>query len=491
MNKTQKIIILVAAILLALAAAYLLFIRKGDDKVLAKVPIDSKSVMVIDVRALSSKLFLDDLGTDVKNSAKAIAKLLPDSLSDINWSANGLGLPDKIALFTLEDTVNGSSSYSINFIVPIFSAKKFNLFISGISAQLKVAIANKGNFNWWYLSNLGLLVVWDDHFAIGRLTAINNDTNVNQLIHVLSAQKSQSILADTCFTKKLAAKYDVLIYSKPYQKCPVKKLEPINSSMVYCTSSLNFNKGELEIISEIKTKEGSLLDKIFVPIGEEMSCLANTGSSIVNLFLQINPEAFMQLYHQYKPIDFKPGIPYSKAWDGRINLALLGNRTVENEYITYEYDDNFNKVAIKTRKQEKILDIQAIIGNNKIKNDSIVPIKNGLDSLLFKGGNFVMRKTRSYYLMYNKLFTKPEIAKKAMKSNIEMEINYKSLMPILKDLGITGKTEWLDSIACEKIVLKANKKGPIHITLLIQLADKERNSFYAISEKIGQKQIGK
>ena len=470
MIKALKIVV-VAAFLFLLAAIYVLFFRKGEARVLDKTPMTATSVMVIDVRGLSYKLLFDDLG----RGSKTIGKLLPDSLRDIDWSANGLGLPDKIALFTLEDSVD------IHAIVPISNAKKFNLFINTIGQRLHSTVAQKGNSKWLFIQNLGLLMAWNDQFVTCVVTRQNTDKHLGQLIGVLSTKKSQSILADTCFTNKLSAKYDVLLYSRPYQECPVKMLKIIHSNMVYCTSLLNFNKGELEIITDLKAKEASVLDKAFIPLGEEMPCLANTKSSMVNLCLQMDPEASMKLYHQYKPFDFKPGIPYSKVWNGRINLALLGNKTIENEFTTYEYDDNFNKVAVKTRKQEKTLDIQAIVGIDKIKNDSIAPVKNGLDTLLFAGGNFVMRKAGSYVLIYNKLFTKPAIAPKTTKNNIELEIDYHRLSPILKDLGITGKMEWLDSIGCEKVTCTAYKKGTIHVTSRIFFSDKKTNSLKIIS----------
>ena len=135
-------------------------------RVLNKVPVNSTTVMVIDVRGLSAKLLLDDFGKGIKNSAKAFAKLLPDSIGDIDWEANGIGLPDKVALFTLEDT----SEVNLNVILPISNAKKFNQFVKLLGTRLTFDIQKKDGITWAFAKNMGLLVAWDNHFACAMKT---------------------------------------------------------------------------------------------------------------------------------------------------------------------------------------------------------------------------------------------------------------------------------------------------------------------------------
>lgn len=481
MNKTLKIAS-ISVLLLTAIALYLLYFKRGEDKVLDKVPIASTSVMVIDVRALSSKLLLDDFGKGIKNSKEAITKLLPDSLKDIDWTSNGLDLFSKIAMFTTEDTAN----VFVHFIIPISNTKKFNSFVSIIGTRLLMVIHESEHVKWAFASKPGILLVWDNHFVTGTMTTDSSNISINQLTRILKTEKSKSILADSCFTKKVTSTYDVLVYSKPYRKCPVEKLKVINDQMEYGSMIINFNSGELSILSEIKPKPESLLDKMFFSPNTSMIGLSNTAQAMVTAHVYINPQPFKQLLNQYKPFDYKLSIPYTEAWNGQLDLTCNGIKTIKKEYTTYTYDDNFNKIATTKTTEDKTWDVQASVGTDQAKIDSLQklypPVKEGRDTLLFSGGNFVWKKTSTGYITYIRSFSKPGVEQKLMEKNIEVSIDYQRLVPLLSDMGVIGKKNWMSGTDCKKLTFNAHKDKTIQLTGRIFFTDIKKNALYSMLE---------
>jgi len=296
---------------------------------------------------------------------------------------------------------------------------------------------------------------------------------------------------DSSFALNANKNYDVLLYSKPYRNNPFKELELFNSNTNSLISLIHFNDGELEITTEINTKKGSLLDKVLTISKEEIGILANTDSSIVNILMNVNPIAFTQVYNHYKAIHFKESsFPYLKAWNGKINFALKGSKTIENEFITYDFDDNFNKIEIKKKKQEKIWDLQAVVGFHKSKLDSLVKInplvKSGKDTLLFKGSDYVFKKTGSSFLTFSKKLERPLCENKTMNNNILVEVDYQKLIPMLEEFGIKMPDKWLKNIPLTKSSLTLTKSEKTILISKFYFKDKKQNSLFSLVEGFGE-----
>jgi hypothetical protein len=490
-HRTIKIVTTVIVLMVFILLAVFFFTRnKGN--ALQKVPKQAVSVVVINVPSLSAKLFLSEISSDTRISAR-IAKLVPDSLKEINWTDNGLGLFDKLVLFTLEDTT--TSAISTNFIIKVSSAGKFNAFMKNLGDKLHFSIIKFGKANLTFIKSLDLYIAWNSEFVTGMKTSENNDKNAERLLETLSTPKQQSIITDTCFAAKLAGSYDILIYTKPYTKCPVKQLEIVNAGMRNMTSYLSFNKGLLEINTILQQKPGSTLDKIFPDIHQEMGRLINTDSSIINIDMHVNAEAFKQFYSSLKFFGFDHKTWYA-AWDGNLNLAYQGNKDIKTEYVTYSFDDNFNKIEKKEIKKDKVFNLQALAGMNPVAIDSQFrispPFKKDKDTLLMKSSNFIVTKTKEQFLIYNGYFTKPRIEKREVNENIKMEIAYLGMVQELNDMGFNTNKYHLNNVSCKTIYLRANKSHQINLLAKFVFADKEKNSLYhflEIAEQAGSKKI--
>lgn len=478
-NKSLKILV-TAIIALTMVAVYFLFIRKSNNQVLSKVPGDATSVIVVDVRSLSGKLLIDDFGKGLKNSAAVLARWLTDSTATTNLPDNGIGFPDKLALFTLED----SAAVKLYLIVPLSNSKKFDQWVRFLGQQLKFTVEKSDGMQWAYTPKPGILLAWDDKFACAMYTPQYTHKELNTISRILSCRPKQSIMADTCFARQLTSAFDIMVYSRNYRKCPVKKLEMLNDHMEYGVSFIRFEAGEVTIHSVIHPKSNSALSKLFAQSNAPMPVLASNAQAPISFRLQVNPTIFRQLYNQYKPMDVTTHLEgYPDVWDGRLALALNGVKTTENKYTTYAYDDNFNKVAITKVKKDTMLDVQLVAGVRNEGISHLQPIVNGNDTLLFTGGNMVVKKVGQFFAVYDKSCPKPTFSEAPVHNQMELSIIYPPLSALLKGMGLTSKTAYLDSIGLNNISITAHQSRVLDVVSTFLFLDMKRNAFYIVLEK--------
>lgn len=486
MKKSNKILTgSLAIVLLVVIFSGLLFFKCGG-QILYKVPGEAVSVLVLNIPALSSKLFMEEIGSENKIGSR-IAKHVPDSLSDIDWTSNGLGLFNKIVLFTLEDT--SSKSVSANFIIPIKDAGKFNSLMQNIGNRLHFSISKKREINYAYCSGMKLLAAWDKHYVTGMKTSENSDHDLQILFRTLSTPQRQSIMSDTGFLKKLARNDDLFLYTRAYRHCPVEALEIFNSGLKCMAAYINFNNGELDIKAEVNTKPGSTLRKAFADRKHDMCYLANGDSAIVNILLNIDPAVIKELGNKCRLFDFKTaGTSYFDCWDGSLYLALRGSKKIENEYITYTFDDNFNKIEQKEIKSEPVINLQAAAGYQQTILDSLskrkTPIKKGSDTLLYKGGNFVLTKTGHQLLTYNRYFTKLRLSQYHGKNNLELKADCQKLAILLQETGMAAQLPWLNKISCKILLVTISQDEFINVNCKLIFADQKKNAYYSLFEMV-------
>ncbi|MEN8121204.1 MAG: hypothetical protein ABFS35_12690 [Bacteroidota bacterium] len=483
MTKKHVIIILLIGILLSSITVFLIFNKKQDIDILYKVPKNAASVLVVNTFDLSSKLFFDDLGKSSKNISGLIEHI-PDSLSDIDLSKSGLEFLDKIVLFSTEDSISLNHTA---FILTISDIDRFNNFADSISHKLNFIIEEDKGIKQVYYKSLNLILVWNNDFIAGTKAVDDKAGKFKTLKKVLSTRKGQSIMADSNFVKGLANKFDGFFYSKPGSENLPKRLGFLNDTVESVSTFINFNDGEIEITASLKQKKGSLLDKLFINPEKEVYFIENVDSSIVNIDLNVKPAAFFQIARQLKSVKINTKkFPYFAAWDGRMNLVANGSKIIENEFITYEYDDNFNKVEVKEKTRDKIWDIKAILGVKEPALDSIYKqnplIKYKSDTLLFKGSNFIINKIEDNYLTYNKHTEKPRVYQTRKKENISVRLDFKRIIELTKELGFKNKYSFLDSIGLDKLKLTVSKRENILIACHLYLEDKEKNAFFNLSE---------
>lgn len=252
-------------------------------------------------------------------------------------------------------------------------------------------------------------------------------------------------------------------------------------------SSIRFKDGKLEFKAELTAKKGSLLEKLFNVPEKELPLLDISDTCTLNTVFNINPQAFFQIIEQYSSVKVNhKKVPFFTSWDGRANLAVNGVKTIENEYISYDFDDDFNKIEIKKTIKDKIWDIQAVMGVDETALGSVFKqakiYKSKKDTFLFKGSNFILKKSGNDYLCYNKHINRPKLQGMSKTENISVKLNYGNFIPLLKEFGIKSDSLWISKLDFEKLKLSVNKKEFIDISCSFYFADKERSSFFSIAE---------
>ncbi len=479
----KKIILLLIIILISgiIVISYFFFFGK-ESNILSKVPKDAKSVIIIDLKSLSKKLLIDKLKGDTEDISK-FAKLMPDSLKNINWKQNGFNLLDKVIFFTVQN----NDSINSNLIIPISNYKKFKQFIENLSANQFLNITKKNNS--FYSKKYKFLVAWNKKFAVVSFFSKNTKNNIENLHNILFIEKAKSIAADSIFFKKQSEDYDVFFYSKPYKNYPKKYNQFVSSNIQSFISYINFTDGKLEINTELKEKKSSLLENMFNITKDEQALLNISDTCAFNMVFNINPNVVFKIIEQYSAIKIKKEkIPIIAAWNGTANIIVKGKKLIEDKFVSYEFDDDFNKIEIIKTVKNKIWNIQAIFGTNKSIIDSIFK-KNKVyrsknDTLLFKSSNFIVKNIGNAYLSFNKNLNRPIVNTKSKTDNIKININYKKILLLLDETGSKYDIEFFKKLNLDKIKFSVNKKEDIIINSSFYFTNESQNSFFSIIKYI-------
>jgi hypothetical protein len=476
------LVIIIATITLIIVAIIVLYFNKDKENVLNKVPGDAKSILVINASALSKKLFIDDLGKEQK-SRTSILKFIPDSIADIDFKKSGISFTDKIVFYTLED----SSEISINFILKIEDNSSFKTFIEELGQKLNFSVEKGDNVKTAFIQSLQLLLVWDENYLSGTRIKEKMDKKIISLKNTLKIDPKQSILSDHEFSSLLNSNFDLLFYSKPYKNCYFTKLNSTISDIESISSHILFVDGEVDVKIKIKPKIGSLLDKVFNTSPTNLKTIEKEDSCIANILLNVEPSAFNNLIKLYSSTIFNQKIiPFYEAWNGTASINLNGIKSIKNEYITYDYDDDFNKIEVKKIRINKIPDIKVNIGINSPTFDSIIrtnkPIKSGNDSLLYAGSNYLYRKNVDNLLIYSLQDQYPDLKNGQTNSKLDLELDYQRFIKFLTAFDLQPKNFDLNKIKLSNMILKVEKSETIDISTKLLFNDKEKNAFFAILE---------
>jgi len=486
--KKTILISIIAAIALAVAAIYFFFFSTSEAELLSKVPSGAKSVLIIDIKGLSTKLVIDELSSDEKSTDKVV-EMLPDSLIEIDWDNSGINLLDKAVLFTNEK----DSSIQLNLLMQISDYQKFEVFVDSLATSDDFIKEKQKKAAFLIIEKYNLIASWNRNFVLISNFSKNPEDKKKELSNILTLKKQESIITDSIFNSKLSSDYDLFLYSLPYSGFPKENLLSISNNVSVSYSFIHLNDGELEIETEIVLKEGSLLENIFASEqNASIKTIEKTDSIGLSVLLNLNSKALFRAIEQYSQLKLNiDKVPLLNAWNGSAHLVFNPSKTIQTEFISYEYDDDFNKVEVKKYVSEKVSDIQSNIGYNQIVLDSLLShnriFKSGKDTLLFKGSSFMVKNVGESYQTFNKNITPNAISKETNESQLAVEINYRNFLLNLDDFGIETDSLWSNRFDIEKIELSVNKKQSLEATARFYFMNKDKNALFSILEKLKDK----
>ena len=480
--RKRFLFIIIAILVAAFVAVYFFFSGTKETELLNKVPKYAKSVLIVDIKGLSTKLLVDELSSAEK-SAEKLAEMIPDSLQEIDFSNSGINLLDKAVLFTTEL----NSDIWSNLLLPLSDYGKFKNFIDSLVASGYFEKRTNGNF--LISEKFKLAVNWDRNFVHVSNCTLYPANNVSGLIEVLPLTPDMSILNDSVFTSKLSGDYDFFLYAAPYENYPVKGKQIIHSNFAKSFSYIRFYDGELSIDSEIVLKKGSLIDSIFTENSKSVKAIHSGDSASFTALLNVESKHFLKFLEQFSSIKFnKDKIHLLKAWNGSANIILNPSKYIESEFISYEFDDDFNKVEVKKITKEKVSDIQVNFGiDEPLKKEMLAKLRffrEGKDTLLFKGANFIVKGNGESFLCYNKHLEKPGLLDNTSNASLRIWFNYQKLLPILNDFRIKTDSLWLNKFDLKNIELKAEKIKNLELELKVLFKNENKNAFFSITEKL-------
>jgi hypothetical protein len=392
-------------------------------------------------------------------------------------------LLDKAVLFTIEF----NQDVWANLLLPL---SDYQLFIDFKDSLVATGVfTQRTNGDFLVSEKYKLVVNWNNNFVHISNCTFYPIHSVHGLIETLNLAPNMSILTDSVFTGKLSGDYDFFLYSVPYENQPAKSSVLINSNFNKSFSYIKFYDGELIVDTEIEFKKGSLADSIFAQKKNSVKTILPDESNTFTASLNISTEPFFRFLEQFSSVKFnKDKIPLLKAWNGSASLALNPSQTVENEFISYEFDDDFNKVEIRKVAEEKVTDLQANLGINKAVLSKVLSdgkiYKEGKDTLLFKGAGFVVKGQGESFLCYNKHLGRPKLIDKSNDASLTFWLDYKKFLPILSDYNVRTDSLWLNRFEIENIELEANKNKNLQVNLKVLFKNKDKNAFFNIAEKI-------
>jgi hypothetical protein len=313
-------------LIVALVATYFFFI-KHDGEVLQQVPANAKTVTVVNTRSLLTKLFLEGFVKDKSNDS--LEQLIPNTLKDLNWTSTGVGIPDKVVLFTLEDTLRFNNK--IFFITSLASSSRYNGFMDSLCFRLGTKVIEEQHLHYAFIDKWKVLLAWNNQFVTGVVSTDSVVNNLAILSSVLSNKKQQSVLADTGFVSKLSRKFDVMFYVKAQPNSSLNFAKKIVNEIESFVSYIHFNKGEIVIDAQASSKKESSLNELFSVPEKEIPAFVNENKAMVNVSANINPHVFFKLLNQTSLFKMKR-MPWMNSWDGRVNLTYFGNKFVEPSY---------------------------------------------------------------------------------------------------------------------------------------------------------------
>lgn len=478
------IIGIITTIVLAIVVIFYFVLNNRESNILDKVPANAASVMVIDLKGLTAKLLFDELTSSEKSTDK-LAELVPDSLIDIDWSKSGINLMDKAVIFSSYSALN--DPIGLHLILPLSSVAELNTFVDSLGSKINLERSQSGTIYSAYSPKYRILISWNKNYVVATFLSENQLHSAKFQIDVLSSDGKNSILQDSSFTGNLRTDFDIIAYTSNLEVYSKKMNRFWSDNIKSVCSFFHFNDGELAVEMKIEPKQNGLLDQLFDQPKNKIARIEKSDTSFMAIDLHINPFSFFKIIDQTSSIKFnKEKISLLLAWDGRASFIVNKDKTIEYEYISYDYDDNFNKIEVRKKEFENVSDIQLHLGVNQKILDSISeknPVaRHKKDTLLFKGSNYLIKKAGNEFLCYSKYSDPPKLSTEKSPGNISVSVNYKGFMQILKNNKLVGDSSTFSLIPIKRIEFNVYKKDEIVIKSKFYFINNKKNALFSIAE---------
>lgn len=457
--KIRNIILLSILGIILVAAIYFLVRRASNNQaninVFQAIPDDADGIAVLNVEAFMS-LFFSNLGDVWELKDEFEGNRRTKELNN-ELQLSGINLSRKVVLYM--------TGNKFNVLVPISSEEKFQDYLMKLDED--TPLKSLGN-NQYYSSELGGFISFNDKVCFLSQCS-NSETSDAQI-------KWNEIKNPTNEKRVLSSTISELAESDQHFSFYMKEDEMAERSPFFDHSpagvtSLTFEDGLIRIKSTLSTANSDVQN----PLISGGQSLANDKYMNLHVNLNLSADWSYWLSEQGK-YEFEGALDelgISKAfidsWKGNFNLALTGIETVTEEVVSYDYDENFNKIEKKELGEVKKLGYQISYTGEETDFEM-----KGLDILGIGSGQSSSIDNTQFYTSNGE---NPEVSN-TNNSGISLVMSPKNMLQLAIDQGFglaaLGQS-YSDLI--DKISITSNPNGQsIESEAIITLSDKEKNS---------------
>lgn len=368
MNKVFKIVFGVL-VLLILVFLLIWFFPKAEPKFLGQIPKDAETICVVNVPEILP-IFLED-----KLSENRLAELRnyfeKDSIQNIKgFQESGLDLFNKIAFVELQDSLE---NYWTVFI-EIDDLDDFESFINLNREKLKSYSDYSLAYNLELFPEKNLALAWQKDFIICFKRKMYWDVeNIKKRAEKIFSNQNRNNI----FKKKFAGEKELYIWKK------------LSSDIKSAISEIAFVEGKIDIQTNFEIEK----DKLDLFQSFQKSEHLNSDNSN-NFIVQISDKTLIKntIENNLKDEELKSLL--NKNLNAIcLNYQIVGEQDIEKDFITYEYDEDFNKIEIHQKQKSKVPKFVLAIRVNPEFSTKIL-----LEELENK--NFIQRKNNFYQTLH-------------------------------------------------------------------------------------------
>ena len=304
---------------------------------------DAMSVIKVGIHSIKERLALDALSAPQYYYDNLEFSDSSDDDTEEETPGNGITLmPNNLLLFTMPELDN-----TLFTVLNIYNPTEFNQFIR---EELKdkadtIKKDETGAYETSFFKNKNTVLAWNEDKLVVALSSKINSTGIT------------SVFKDILIANKTISDTDHHL---------LKAVKKQSSHVVYADangiSTLDF-KDEKAVLNGNITSTTSYNSQIIAPKYTNASFSLHYNAPINNFNKQ-------QLKKQLQSISFfeKNNLNIEKIvepLDGNFSLAIAGRVTQNDTIVTYEYNDNFEKVAQKSLEEKEVPGIYLGLGIKK------------------------------------------------------------------------------------------------------------------------------
>lgn len=355
-------------------------------------------------------------------------------------------------------------------VLPIANEKDFNAYIKSYTKEKNATIETLEAYQWVRLEKNKVVCAWTNEALIIAFTLKANDAFLHTAFHQALIQKELITDKTHPIIKELSEDENHLLFKQGKDKI-----------------SLNFTDGAI-ILDGLWTTEGNLQFKK----GQQIPAPENSSFSFfMDANLQhkenrdwIGTQLSKMLFLSKANIEVDSLLHYST---GVITLAVDGTTTQQDTVVTYEYDDNFEKVAVKKVQEKEVpqitLHLQTKESGLKQYLQSVKAVDLQDNFAAFPFYTLSVSETENQ-LQWSNALSKVSMQNRTMDGFMEANINIEKLPLSL----ISTKAEKLSHILSSLEVKGVQENDTtLNISAKIQAKEADINSasqlFFGLQEK--------